>query len=155
MELAIPPTELFNQHTCAALNSLFLALCTIFIPNSFKKGGWGGEILRPWKANGGEVPSFRMFQHVSRFTAADVKAKFNIPELTQPELPSQMSSDPPSPHPTPLPQVDKWMNASKRSNLCEKLHLYKLERLGAAEETKQTFSQTAGLSRDEKGGPGL
>lgn len=149
MQLTSPPTELFNQHTCAALNSLFLALCTTFIPNSFFKKKGGGRdftaLESKWRRNAiiQDVPA------LSRFTAADVKAKFNIPELTQPELPSQMSSDPPP------PQVDKWMNASKRSNLCEKLHLYKLERRGGAEETKQTFSQTAGLSRDEKGGPGL
>lgn len=108
MELAIPPTELFNQHTCAALNSLFLALCTIFFPNSFKKGGWGGggdftALESKWRRSAiiQDVPA------LSRFTAADVKAKFNIPELTQPELPSQMSSDPPSPHP---PTHPKWIS---------------------------------------------
>lgn len=30
---------------------------------------------------------------LSRFTAADVKAKFNIPELTKPELPSRRADE--------------------------------------------------------------
>lgn len=57
-------------------------------------------------------------------------------------------------------QVDKWMNALRRLNLCEKLYLYKLEVKGGAGDEADALSdagssQTTGMSGDENGGPGL
>lgn len=129
------------------LNSLFLILCVIFFQNSLKKK----EILWPWKANGGEMPSFKMFQHSADLQLLTWKWNLTSPSSRSPNshLGARMSSSCSGKCRPPTPPVHKWMNALRRSNLCKKLYSYMLKMKGGVGD-EADFLSDAGRSQTTK-----